>query len=1384
MAGNRRDVNLVIRAKDEASRAFEQATTVLEQLVGINAKVGSSAQNAGSELAQLGQIALTLDNIFGKVNTAANSAAEGMGRQKAAIAAQRSELANLRTQAQETLGVITRLNSAENVVNAGRNQGPRVAQVQEATREYDRLVQAINKVKASLALSEAEMQEQQSSLQQIGSTTIAVENAREQLNATIQRGTAAMRAQAQAAGVLAAVERNTGVTRDDSDYDALVGQIRRTAEARDVEIAKMRAEEQATLELSRAKQAQIGINNALAAGNRPVNFGGGKSARDSGAVFTAADNKELDNLGKALRDAAMAAQSEAGEIAHLKNELNPLAAAEANLATQQQKLNRWFREGKIDAKELDVSLKILDNDFKRLKNSTQGIDAKGRPSLFGLKPYEAQNFAFQINDIITQLASGTSLSQTLAQQGGQLIQLFPKVGSAIIGAFKSGPILAFIATIGTLVLAINSAADAAERLRKFDGILAANADGAAHSAVALSQAAKQLDLYGLSAEEALKVTRTLLAEGFDDSQILALGQSSKDLADILGIDVTDAARQVADAFNGNYDAIKKLDDATNFLSGRQRDHVKDLFLEGKAQEARSYALGIFTGKMDDAAGKMRGSWSEGARSLSNAWSTFMEAIADTGLIDHMGDAMDKLGRKVTNLIDRIRGVRELQNVDNDIKEIEDRVEARNSGGGGIIGPAVIDMFSGSNAREDAEKLNRLYQERERILGHINQSQSDNAGQTRELTELQKKQNSDLLSATNQLKAQGDLLTDKQRIQIAYNEGLLEAQKLAPNSARELQIQYALTKQKIEQTRLETIRRREAEQAAAAAKREREEAERMARDPVEQSKKLLKSFEGFIPKAKWDVNAFRVGFGSDTVTRQDGTVQRVTADTRVSMDDALRDLGRRIDEFQKVIKEQIGTDRFAAFGAEQQAALTSIAYNYGRLPDRIIEAVKNGTSEDIKAAVMGLAGDNQGINSDRRKREANILGQPNLAVEADTDRQMAEILKKQTDYKTKIDEAVDAREVENEYLKQQTNLIGDALLAKQKEQFVNQEVVKAQADADKLDILRDDPEWVALIARIKEAAAAYFDLQHAKEKATNARTAVEQPVQDLTAQRDALQEQIEFLRNMGNFGMADNLLPQLDAINAKLAEAIQKAIVFWREVIAGGHGGAAAFGMTADQIRAMITALETAGLSTAKLQTIMGVTKQQIADTFTNSAVNALDQFAQAVANGENVFKSLGRALRTFAADFLIQMGQMILKAIIFKAIMSALGIPTTPAPVKHGGGVIGMGGDNRKRSVSPMWFSTAMRYHSGGIAGLRPDEVPAVLKRGEEVLTETDPRHRKNGGLNPQGDGNVVMPDIKIVNSIDSGDFVSEGLNTAKGQKAFMNLVRANRGALKQAMNG
>ncbi|MGH8582601.1 MAG: hypothetical protein ACREWG_07380, partial [Gammaproteobacteria bacterium] len=66
------------------------------------------------------------------------------------------------------------------------------------------------------------------------------------------------------------------------------------------------------------------------------------------------------------------------------------------------------------------------------------------------------------------------------------------------------------------------------------------------------------------------------------------------------------------------------------------------------------------------------------------------------------------------------------------------------------------------------------------------------------------------------------------------------------------------------------------------------------------------------------------------------------------------------------------------------------------------------------------------------------------------------------------------------------------------------------------------------------------------------------------------------------------------------------------------------------------------------------------------------------------------------------------------------------ATLFHGGGVVGAGGP--RRPISPLVFAGAPSFQTGGLVGLRDNEVPAILERGEEVLTRDDPRHRANAG--------------------------------------------------------
>lgn len=65
----------------------------------------------------------------------------------------------------------------------------------------------------------------------------------------------------------------------------------------------------------------------------------------------------------------------------------------------------------------------------------------------------------------------------------------------------------------------------------------------------------------------------------------------------------------------------------------------------------------------------------------------------------------------------------------------------------------------------------------------------------------------------------------------------------------------------------------------------------------------------------------------------------------------------------------------------------------------------------------------------------------------------------------------------------------------------------------------------------------------------------------------------------------------------------------------------------------------------------------------------------------------------------------------------------------HDGGIVGS--PSQYRTTNKSVFNSAKYYHTGGLAGLKADEVPAILMGGpkgkrEEVLHADDPRHRDN----------------------------------------------------------
>ncbi|WP_461307656.1 phage tail tape measure C-terminal domain-containing protein, partial [Albidovulum sp.] len=141
---------------------------------------------------------------------------------------------------------------------------------------------------------------------------------------------------------------------------------------------------------------------------------------------------------------------------------------------------------------------------------------------------------------------------------------------------------------------------------------------------------------------------------------------------------------------------------------------------------------------------------------------------------------------------------------------------------------------------------------------------------------------------------------------------------------------------------------------------------------------------------------------------------------------------------------------------------------------------------------------------------------------------------------------------------------------------------------------------------------------------------------------------------------------------------------------------------------------------AKARDIGGDIGNALVGAFT-SAENAIGDF---VKSGKLNFRDLVTSL-------IADLARLAARRFILGPLAGALGgilggAGGMFAKVLHAGGVVGAGGPTRM--VPALAFAGAPRMHAGGWAGLRPDEVPAILQRGERVLSRREAQSYGAGG--------------------------------------------------------
>jgi tape measure domain-containing protein len=152
-------------------------------------------------------------------------------------------------------------------------------------------------------------------------------------------------------------------------------------------------------------------------------------------------------------------------------------------------------------------------------------------------------------------------------------------------------------------------------------------------------------------------------------------------------------------------------------------------------------------------------------------------------------------------------------------------------------------------------------------------------------------------------------------------------------------------------------------------------------------------------------------------------------------------------------------------------------------------------------------------------------------------------------------------------------------------------------------------------------------------------------------------------------------------------------------------------------------------------------RTEMEKTARSSAVSSLGDALKGIVTGA---KTAGQALRDMVGGFVNSMldalsrrlADQLVGSFINAAAGSAAGGASggflsgafaAVASIFHEGGIVGSSSAPTRSLPASAW-SMAPRYHTGGISGLAPNERPAILQVGEEVLTADDPRHINNGG--------------------------------------------------------
>ena len=143
---------------------------------------------------------------------------------------------------------------------------------------------------------------------------------------------------------------------------------------------------------------------------------------------------------------------------------------------------------------------------------------------------------------------------------------------------------------------------------------------------------------------------------------------------------------------------------------------------------------------------------------------------------------------------------------------------------------------------------------------------------------------------------------------------------------------------------------------------------MSADEQQLTEALIAGEEGVRTKAYQDSSGiWTIGYGQTTLNGR-----AVKQGDQISKEEALTGFRSNVKSHAQRAISQVGEERWKQLDPKARAVLTSLAYNYGSIPEAVLPAAKSGTTEDIAKSMDKLYGHNKGVLKGRRQREQSIL----------------------------------------------------------------------------------------------------------------------------------------------------------------------------------------------------------------------------------------------------------------------------------------------------------------------------------------------------------------------------------------------------------------------------